>query len=172
MAVFRDDDPSAWQRLDLRLLQNGPIAMYWKPAILVEDLGWFAANHYAIDRLDCSTWADRELAHTALATAFKFPDYYGRNLDALNDCMSDLEVPEEGGRVIALEHFDVPAKALGDFAYVLLDIIASIAHGKLLFGRRLIALVQSDDPALGFPPVGAHAVGWNPREWLNKARGL
>lgn len=28
--------------------------------------------------------------HTALAIAFGFPDYYGKNLDALHDCLTDI----------------------------------------------------------------------------------
>lgn len=146
--------------------------MYLRPVVLEDDITWLTENAYKIDRLDCSGWHDTETAHTALAEALGFPDYYGRNLDALNDCMRDLEVPDDSGRVIVLERFDVPAGAISDFAYVVLDIIASIARDKLLFGRRLLALVQSNDPKLGFPPVGATSVSWNPREWLDSARGL
>lgn len=29
--------------------------------------------------------------HDALVIALHFPDYYGRNLDALNDCLRDIE---------------------------------------------------------------------------------
>jgi RNAse (barnase) inhibitor barstar len=171
MAVFREE-PNTWQRLDWRLLQNGSIAMYLRPAVLEDDISWLVENGYRVDRLDCSDWVDPEVAHAALSTALAFPDYYGRNLDALNDCMRDLDVPLEAGRVLVFERFDVPAAALGDFAYVVLDIVAGVARDKLLFGRRLITLVQSNDPALGFPPVGATPVGWNPREWLDSARKL
>ena len=31
--------------------------------------------------------------HDRLAEGFAFPDYYGRNLDALADCLSDLDGP-------------------------------------------------------------------------------
>lgn len=30
------------------------------------------------------------LTHDALAEAFGFPTYYGRNLDALHDCLGDI----------------------------------------------------------------------------------
>jgi hypothetical protein len=42
----------------------------------------------------------------------------------------------------------------------------------LLFGRRLLTLAQCDDPRAAFDPVGAHPALWNPREWLDKNRGL
>jgi RNAse (barnase) inhibitor barstar len=140
--------------------------------VLEDDISWLVEHGYRIDRLGCASWVDREIAHDALANALEFPDYYGRNLDAFNDCMSTLEVPLEAGRVLVFDRFDVPAATLGDFAYIVLDIVASTARDKLLFGRRLITLVQSNDPALGFPPVGATPVGWNPREWLDSARRL
>ena len=40
----------------------------------------------------------------------------------------------------------------------------------LLWGARLVALVQSDDPHLKLPVVGACSVGWNPRERLDSLR--
>ena len=55
----------------------------------------------------------RCLTHGALADAFGFPPYYGRNLDALADCLGDLapsavivlhagEADGEGKRVLAV----------------------------------------------------------------------
>lgn len=41
-----------------------------------------------IDGADCRT-TKRFLKE--IAEAFKFPSYYGQNLDALNDCLNDLE---------------------------------------------------------------------------------
>ena len=32
--------------------------------------------------------------HTQLAETFRFPDYYGRNLDALYDCLTELDETE------------------------------------------------------------------------------
>lgn len=31
-----------------------------------------------------------EEAHEEIKSAFGFPDYYGKNLDALNDCISEM----------------------------------------------------------------------------------
>ncbi|MBR3288897.1 MAG: barstar family protein [Lachnospiraceae bacterium] len=34
---------------------------------------------------------NREEAQDELKNALNFPDYYGKNLDALNDCLSEIE---------------------------------------------------------------------------------
>ena len=41
--------------------------------------------------LDCRMMTDRGTAHDYLAETFGFPNYYGRNLDALFDLLSTYE---------------------------------------------------------------------------------
>jgi len=40
--------------------------------------------------IDCAKMTDKKAAHEYLASIFDFPDYYGGNLDALYDCLSEL----------------------------------------------------------------------------------
>lgn len=40
--------------------------------------------------LDCARLTERDSAHEYLAQVFAFPPYYGRNLDGLYDCLSEL----------------------------------------------------------------------------------
>jgi RNAse (barnase) inhibitor barstar len=171
MAIFRDE-PEDFQRLDWTLLQNGAITLYLRAEFLAEDTEWLESHNYRIDRFDCSAWASEKEMHEALAAGLEFPDYYGRNLDALNDCLSDIEIPEESGRVLIFHRYDAFAAKCPRAAWVVLDIIESNSRSLLLFGRRLLALVQSNDPSISFERVGARPVMWNQREWLNKSRGL
>lgn len=171
MGVFRDD-PEDWQRLDLSLLKNGSVHLYFRPVVLEEDVEWLRGRGYRLDSFDCSAWGTTEAMHEELADRLEFPDYYGKNLDALNDCLSDIDVPDDGGRALVFHRYDAFAARARQAAWHVLDIIDRNAWLHLLFGRRLLALVQSDDPRLDFPPFGSRVARWNPREWLNLSRGL
>ncbi|MBR3769605.1 MAG: barstar family protein [Lachnospiraceae bacterium] len=41
--------------------------------------------------LDGEQLCDRETAHAYLQEAFGLPEYYGKNLDALYDCLTELQ---------------------------------------------------------------------------------
>jgi len=171
MATFREESED-FQRLDWALLQNGAITLYLRPDFLEEDVEWLRAQGYQLDSFDCSTWSNETVMHQALSTGLDFPDYYGRNLDAFNDCISEIEIPEESGRVLILHRYDSFSAKFPKAAWDILDIIENNSRRLLLFGRRLLALVQSDDPTISFAAVGARPPRWNRREWLNKNRGL
>jgi RNAse (barnase) inhibitor barstar len=171
MAAFNTDDRE-WQRLDLRLLQSRPVALYYRPGLLDEDLARLRSEGYTTDEFDCSKWHTEADFHADVAVRLAFPDYYGRNLNAFNDCIKDIEVPDSGGRAIVLRRFDSFTSCEPRVAQDILDILALASWYCLLFGRRLLTLAQSDDPRILFDPVGAHPVLWNPREWLDKNRGI
>ena len=56
--------------------------------------------------LDGNILADATKVHDYLMEMLEFPEYYGKNLDALHDCLTDLEdveititTPEEDGAI-------------------------------------------------------------------------
>ncbi len=171
MAAFRDDSDD-FQRLDYALLQNGSITLYHRADFLAEDVDWLAAHDYRIDNFDCAAWQTKQEMLAAFASTLEFPPYFGQNLDALNDCLSDIDVQENGGRVLVFHRYDTFAAKMPDDAWTVLDIIETNSRLFLLFGQHLITLLQSDDPQIQFNDVGGCPVMWNNREWLNKNRGL
>lgn len=48
----------------------------------------------------------RELIHDYLRDQFDFPDYYGKNLDALYECLTDITEPTAVGFFIPVPDFD------------------------------------------------------------------
>jgi RNAse (barnase) inhibitor barstar len=65
---------------------------------------------------------DRRAALRAIGRAFAFPAWFGANLDALYDCLTDL--PEHGaarGCVVILEHFSAHPVLGGEQGAAVLD---------------------------------------------------
>lgn len=58
-------------------------------------------------QLSAAAWDSPEKAHDALARALSFPAYYGRNLDALHDCLTDLDDTQ-----LVITDCSVPARAM------------------------------------------------------------
>lgn len=171
MAVFRDDADD-FQRLDYTLLQNGSITLYYRAEFLAEDVSWLSTHGYRIDNFDCTAWQMKQDMLAAFASTLEFPEYFGQNLDALNDCLSDIDVLEKGGRVLVFHRYDAFAARLPEAAWTVLDIIEINSRRFLLFGQHLITLLQSDDLQIQFNSVGGCPVMWNNREWIDKNRDL
>lgn len=85
-----------------------------------------------IARLNGSCCQTSEDLYNELQVAFEFPDYFGRNLDALYDCLMDLEWITQDRIILVIEHFDDLLKdesndpeLLEDFLITLEDVCRS-----------------------------------------------
>jgi hypothetical protein len=171
-------DAEATHPVDFRLVKNTFVTMFWRSTLLDETISWLRSHAYDVVEFDTGSWASDADMYDAIASRLNFPDYFGRNLAALNDCMRDVASGDYGwnsdaaGLVIVLRSFDTFAAVDRRTAQIMLDIIADQARCAILIGNRIICLVQSNDPQLAFDPVGAMPVIWNDAEWLNSNRGL
>ncbi|GHJ46984.1 hypothetical protein Cs7R123_43260 [Catellatospora sp. TT07R-123] len=152
------------------------MTLFWRPQVLHDTLTWLEAHGYQVTRVDAARWSsDRDL-HRDIAAALDFPDYYGGNLNALNDCLRDVVdqgygwAPGTTGLALVFTGYDAFAARSPETAQSVLDLMAAHSRSALLFGRRLMCLVQSDDPQIRFEPVGASPVMWNGAEWLDSRR--
>jgi RNAse (barnase) inhibitor barstar len=175
MAVFETD--VLWNHpIDFRL-HGGP-KLFWQPTVLRSTLKWLADARYQIVEFDAGEWPTESAMHSDLADKFNFPDYYGRNLDALNDCLRDVAVYENfavkgaTGLVVVFHHIDQFVQADRRAAENLLDILAATSEFGMQFGHRILCLAQTDDPRLSLGPVSIAAWQWNPEEWFDSKRGL
>ncbi len=171
MAPFSENDT---ERLDWQLMRDGAVTLYFQTAILDGDLAWLRDRGYQVQTIDCHDLAG---FYHQVSLALKFKDQFGYdewtgNLDALNDALRYLEVDPKSGLVLCFLRYDLLRTASPELAEGVLDMIERKSRDYLLFGRRLLALVQSDDPRIQFHPLGARAANWNRREWLDKDRSL
>lgn len=173
-----DRDAELSDAVDYRLVHNTFVTLFWQRSLLDDTARWLADHEYDVVLLDAGPWAAAQDMFGAVATALDFPPYFGRNLDALNDCMREVAAGDYGwragatGLVLVLTNFERFAAADRPTAQILLDIFADQARAAMLIGNRLICLVQSNDPRIIFEPVGAMPVLWNDAEWLDAKRGL
>jgi RNAse (barnase) inhibitor barstar len=73
---------------------------------MAELLAAAEAAGFATFRIDLADVMDKEGLFERLATALEFPNWFGRNWDALADCLGDLSWLEAKGYVILLERSD------------------------------------------------------------------
>ncbi len=66
--------------------------------------------------IDCAYLTDRKAAHEYIARTLEFPDYYGNNLDALFDCLTEM-----GECSIVFTNLD-ELEMLGDYSGALLAV--------------------------------------------------
>jgi hypothetical protein len=65
---------------------------------------------------------------------------------------------------LVLTSFDVFARDHRDDAHILLELVANQAWSAALLGRRLICVVQSDNPSLNLRPIGMSPWPWSERD--------
>jgi Barstar (barnase inhibitor) len=153
--------------VDFQLLQNGPVSAYADATALTRDIAALEQRRYRIERFACERWTEEQDLHDEFARRFSFPSYYGRNMNALAECMADtdvLHVPGHGGLCVVLDRLDRwPDRhdRWPDRQEVLLQVLSSAAWYWLLFGRRLITLVLVGDRSWRSPrDLGATTADW------------
>jgi hypothetical protein len=173
MAAFNDTD---LDKFDYQLLQGGPINLFQSETVLDDCINELQSLKYAIRRLDAKGLSVPAFLDS-IASTLDFPDYFGKNLDALNDCMHDIASADYGwnaesdaGLALVVTHYDSFNSANPKEAQIIADIFADNSRLAMLFGNRLIILLQVDDGDFRLAPLGATSAHWNSREWLDSSR--
>lgn len=77
----------------------------------------------------------REVLHTYLAKKLAFPSYYGKNLDALHDCLTERCDPLH----ITVTYTERLKENLGDYGDALLQVLQDIAEENELITLAVYA---------------------------------
>lgn len=149
---------------------NGSVFLYNKSSILEKDIALIKAEGFEVARVDCAD-LDEGAFHKKIAKTLMFPAYYGENLNAFDDCLSDIE-PKNTGVLLVFENYDTFLAKNPEFGNDVLEVIQLNAWRFLIRENVLMSFVQSNDPELLIPAIGGMAPQWNDEEWFDKARGL
>lgn len=147
VTAFSTDDILG-NRLDFEIARDGFVCRLHVDAALRNAETWLRREGYRVIELDSGAWREAMQMHIAFATALQFPSHYGKNLSALNDCMSDVAEaeygwdPTETGLVLILSGFDDLAQRLPRIADHVKQILARQGRYAALFGNRLLTILS------------------------------
>ena len=114
---------------------------------------------YRVARGDAIDEVMRDAAHIdlkdgdalrAIAKALCFPDWFGGNWDALEDCLSDLSWRPGDGHVLIFRNWQALAS---DDLGVLIDVLRSAAEFWSGRGRPFFAVLIDPGGKLALPPL-------------------
>jgi len=93
-------------------------------------------------------FADKVQLLKNMASALGFPDWFGHNWDALEDCLTDLSWRDAPGTVLLIE-----SPRPGDELGVLVDILRSSAESWAGRGKPFFALFVDPQRSLPLPEL-------------------
>jgi RNAse (barnase) inhibitor barstar len=98
---------------------------------------WAAQAGHRFVLVECSDCVDKASVLKAIGRAFAFPEWYGANLDALYDCLTDLPERRQPGWVVVLERLPGEPTFKVEDRDALLDVFRDAAED---FARQHVGL--------------------------------
>jgi RNAse (barnase) inhibitor barstar len=112
------------------------------------------ANGFAAFRIDLAKVGDKNQLLTMIGETMGLPEWYGRNFDALADCLGDMAWQPAEGYLVMLEHCDgIHGKAEADFATTL-QVFEQAASDWREQGIAFWCLVEMQADGIAWLPMG------------------
>jgi len=108
---------------------------------------------FDVVRVDLAGAPDKTALLARFASALAFPQWFGGNWDALEDCLTDLAWRGQERHVLLIEGFEELRARRPDDLGVLLDILASSAQYWKERGRPFFAVFVDPGGALALPDL-------------------
>ena len=159
---LRDDN------IDLGIIGKGFISLYYNENVLNHDIHLLVNKNYRILELEGDFITDEKELLFDLQEKLRLPDYACSNYNALDDCLIDYEI-DENGVVLVFRHLN---KVDPDTIRILVNVLADHARSKFAIGQKLLTLIQVDNPKFKITdPIGAINFRlWNDKEWFEGDR--
>jgi RNAse (barnase) inhibitor barstar len=130
---------------------------------------WFLADHadpkavqaqakkagFAFFHLEGRNVARKDQLLKHLAAALRFPEDFGHNWDALEECLTDLEWIDSKGYVLYHDHIDPLLSGNADQFETLLEILQDAVDSWKEDGTAFIVLLSGTKAPKGVPKLGA-----------------
>lgn len=132
--------------------RHEPGVQIWHAAFPVEDVR-HAVEHagWRFGHVDGWTHQDKAGFLDAVAEALDFPDWFGRNFDALADCLSDVSGPEGAGTVLLWDGWGAFAREDPQAFDVALDVLRERTQDPQR--PAFAVLMRGEGPAVDVPSL-------------------
>jgi hypothetical protein len=127
----------------LERLQDASRSGVYRAARADEIVDALRGSELALVRI---AFSDKATLLKNIAAALEFPEWFGANWDALEDCLSDLSWRKASGHVLLFENAES-----GDDLGVLIDILQSSAEFWAARGKPFFAVFVDPAQALALP---------------------
>jgi hypothetical protein len=158
-------------RLDYQLMMRAPVRLAHSRALLDATVAWLRRHDYDVVTVNAS-WLITSHMFRDLASALGHVchDQWHCLGEGLDEALA-VAWGRSAGFALVLTGFDVFVHEQVDDAHTLLEVVAERAWSGALLGRRLICLVQSDDPALQLRRIGMWTMPWFDHEQPRSTAG-
>jgi hypothetical protein len=137
----------------LARLQDASRSAAYKAPRVDEILDALRGAGFDLVRIDLTRVSDKEQLLAQFAAALAFPQWFGGNWDALEDCLTDLSWRTADRHVLLIEGFQGLRAGRPDDFGVLLDVIASSAQYWRDRGRPFFAVFVDPENTLSLPEL-------------------
>ncbi len=110
---------------------------------------------FAYFHVDGKNIARKEQLLNHFSTALRFPDHFGNNWDALEECLTDLEWVDGDGYVIHYDHIDALLAEHPDQFETLVEILRDAVASWKEDGAAMIVLLSGSKPPKGVAKLKA-----------------
>lgn len=140
-------------------------------SLLEENHGgvWFLPNHadpkallaaakkagFAFFHVEGRNIARKEQFLNHAASALRFPEHFGQNWDALEECLMDLEWVDAGGYVLYYDHIDAFLSAQPEQFETLIEILRDAVKSWKDDGSAMIVLLSGGKAPKGVAKLKA-----------------
>ena len=134
----------------IALEDSSQAGIYHLPSPRFPELQHCAEQHqYRVRALNLTTHATLPSVLKAIGQQLAFPEWYGQNLDALFDCLTDPEVTPDTPTLLLINGLDALASHNPEGYAALLEVLTAVCDTRRQAGVALWVAV--DAPTSGLP---------------------
>ncbi len=108
---------------------------------------------YALIELDAAQLTTKSTLMHEFAQAFQFPDYFGNNWDALEECLNDLSWLNQRRVVLIIEHTNALMQHEPELWATTQEILQAVSATWQAEQRAFVVLLRASDDTLDVPVV-------------------